>query len=309
VLFIWTALSGEHWALLPLAVLVVVLTLGPVWVNRSERPESVEFVFALCMTSAGAIGAALTGAVTSPLTYLMLVGVVVTAMREVPRTIVIHALDTGIIFLGASLLSDAQAVIHGPLPMVAILSALAMITLAAATLAAAEIGYRSDSVLDPLTGLLNRKTLEPRFEELRALARLSEAPICLILFDLDHFKRINDEFGHDMGDVVLRDVAYEVRKGLRKFELAYRVGGEEFLIVLPGIAERQGETTAEHLRDVIDQGQTEGGIRVSASFGVSVGRGEALEFESLYRQADEALYEAKQSGRNRVSVSPLAATT
>lgn len=138
VLFIWTALSGEVWALLPLVVIALVLTLGPVWVNRSDRPGRAEFVIELCMTSAVATGAALTGAVTSPLTYLMLVSVVVGAMRAVPRTVVIRALAAGIIFLGASMLSDAQAVIDDPLPMVAILSALAMITLAATTLAGAE---------------------------------------------------------------------------------------------------------------------------------------------------------------------------
>ena len=93
-------------------------------------------------------------------------------------------------------------------------------TLAAIALSASEISYRRAAVLDPLTGLLNRQGLEERFEELRQQALLSDAPICLVLFDLDHFKTVNDRYGHDIGDAVLRQVAYEVRKSLRRFELA-----------------------------------------------------------------------------------------
>jgi diguanylate cyclase (GGDEF)-like protein len=113
---------------------------------------------------------------------------------------------------------------------------------------------------------------------------------------------------HDVGDAVLREVAYEVRKRLRKFELVYRVGGEEFLVVLPGMGEGQGELTAEHLRAAIECARSTAGIRVTASFGVSGGSGEAIEFEALYRSADQALYDAKRGGRDRVSVSNRLAT-
>ena len=100
-----------------------------------------------------------------------------------------------------------------------------------------EVLQRRGSVIDPLTGLLNRSTLADRFHELCQQARVAGAPIAIAILDLDHFKRINDDHGHERGDAVLRDVAYQMRKSLRSFELAYRLGGEEFLVILPGLDE------------------------------------------------------------------------
>lgn len=302
------ALTREAWALLPLVVLLGVLVLSPVAVNRSARPEYAAFGAGLLVFAAMAVGAGVTGGTASPIAYLLPVGMVIDASRGVPRATAIGGLVMGVVFLATCLLADPGAVIDDPLPMVAILSALASITLASTTLARSEIRYRKASILDPLTGLLNRQALEDRFEELRQQALISDAPICLVLFDLDHFKSINDEYGHDVGDAVLREVAYEVRKSLRKFELVYRVGGEEFLVVLPGMGEGQGELTAEHLRAAIECAPSAAGIRVTASFGVSGGSGEAIEFEALYRSADQALYDAKRGGRDRVSVSNRLAT-
>ena len=103
----------------------------------------------------------------------------------------------------------------------------------------AEVRHRGESVLDPLTGLLNRATLNQRFEEVRQQAALVQVPVAFVLFDLDRFKDVNDTYGHETGDAVLRDVAYEMRKALRSFELAYRVGGEELLLILPGTDEAE----------------------------------------------------------------------
>jgi diguanylate cyclase (GGDEF)-like protein len=164
-----------------------------------------------------------------------------------------------------------------------------------------EIEQRSEAILDPLTGLLNRKALDTRFEELRAQAQLSGASICLVACDIDGFKAVNDAHGHDRGDAVLRDTAYRMRKQLRQFELIYRLGGEEFLVVLPGIGLPEARALAERLRCVVADDDV-GGIAITASFGVAVGAGGALEYESLFRAADEALYRAKHAGRNRVEV-------
>ena len=109
----------------------------------------------------------------------------------------------------------------------------------------AEMQQRSEAVLDPLTGLLNRKALASRFDEIAQQATLTGAPVTLIACDLDHFKQVNDVHGHDRGDAVLKDAAYVLRKHLRSFELAYRLGGEEFLIVLPGVALLEGEAIAQ----------------------------------------------------------------
>jgi diguanylate cyclase (GGDEF)-like protein len=245
----------------------------------------------------------MTGGALSPIGYLLPIGLAVDAMRGVPRATWVGAVVTAGAFLVAGLLGSPSRVLDHPLATAALLVSLACVTMASTALASSEIAYRSASVLDPLTGLLNRQALEDRFEELRQQARLVGAPICLVLFDLDRFKAINDEHGHDVGDAVLREVAYQVRKSLRMFELVYRMGGEEFLVILPGISASQGAHTAEQLRETIDQTRPGNDVRITASFGVSCGAGETIDFESLYRRADQALYQAKRDGRDRINTS------
>lgn len=297
-----TAVFRDAWALLPVGILLLAVAAGPIAVRRGARPEYVELGLSIAVTVAMAVGAAITGGASSPLAYLLPLGVVMNALRATPSSVVVNSVVTAVVFLTASLLADAGAVASEPLPMLAVLVSLAAVTLAAIALAEAEIGYRRTAIIDPLTGLLNRQALEGRFEELRQQALLSDAPICVVLFDLDHFKRINDDHGHDVGDQLLRQIAYEIRKSLRRFELVYRIGGEEFLVLLPGRSERDGEAAAEMLRAVVDDVRLQGEIGVTASFGVSGASGEAIEFDTLYRRADEALYEAKHSGRDRVRI-------
>ena len=110
-----------------------------------------------------------------------------------------------------------------------------------------ELEHRDRAVLDPLTGLLNRSSLESRAVEIEQQARLTGGPVSLVLLDLDRFKRVNDTHGHERGDAVLRDVAYEIRKSLRSFELIYRIGGEEFLVLLPGVALHEAVEVAERV--------------------------------------------------------------
>jgi diguanylate cyclase (GGDEF)-like protein len=164
-----------------------------------------------------------------------------------------------------------------------------------------EMEHRSEAVLDPLTGLLNRKSLGARFEELAQQAAVTGGSVCLVVCDLDRFKRVNDSHGHVQGDAVLTDAAYLMRSTLRSFELVYRLGGEEFLVVLPGATLDEGETLAERMRVALEDGRP-GGLAVTASFGVAAAHGAEVAFEPLFRAADAALYGAKRSGRNRVVV-------
>ena len=108
-------------------------------------------------------------------------------------------------------------------------------------------------MLDPLTGLLNRASLDSRAAEIEQQARLTDSAVALVLLDLDRFKRVNDEYGHERGDAVLRDAAYEIRKSLRSFELVYRIGGEEFLLLLPGADLDAGLEIAERVRIAVAQ--------------------------------------------------------
>jgi diguanylate cyclase (GGDEF)-like protein len=170
-------------------------------------------------------------------------------------------------------------------------------------LQAAELHHRSEAILDPLTGLLNRHALAPRFIEISLQARLTRQPVCLLLCDVDNFKTINDRYGHDCGDAVLRDVAYALRKHLRSFELVYRLGGEEFLVVLPGIDAARGAEVAERLRSAVELTRPMG-YPVTISLGLSAGWGEQVDYDALFKAADLALYEAKAQGRNRVIAAP-----
>jgi diguanylate cyclase (GGDEF)-like protein len=123
--------------------------------------------------------------------------------------------------------------------------------------------------------------------------------VSVVVADIDHFKRINDGNGHAVGDAVLRDVAYEMRRNLRTFELLYRLGGEEFLLLLPGADGDDAARVAETLRAAIEELRP-AGLPVECSFGVATAHDDAIAFGPLLKAADAALYDAKHQGRNRV---------
>ena len=161
--------------------------------------------------------------------------------------------------------------------------------------------HRSSAVIDPLTGMLNRNALQTRVAELAQQAAILREPVALIVGDLDNFKAINDGHGHAAGDAVLKDVAYRMRKALRAYDLAYRLGGEEFLIVLPGGDAEQAAEVAESLRRAIADDPI-AGLLVTISFGVSASAPGTFEYDAVFAEADLALYRSKQDGRNRVRV-------
>jgi diguanylate cyclase (GGDEF)-like protein len=157
--------------------------------------------------------------------------------------------------------------------------------------------------------MLNRKALSTRVLELTQQSALTGESVGIIIGDLDHFKDINDTRGHTVGDVVLKDVAYRMRKQLRAFDLAYRLGGEEFLILLPGSDLAQSAELAEQLRAGIAEGGVAGDVGVTMSFGVGASRnGEPFDYGQVFKMADAALYRAKGNGRDQVCLSePLPA--
>jgi diguanylate cyclase (GGDEF)-like protein len=167
-----------------------------------------------------------------------------------------------------------------------------------------EVAQRAEAVMDPLTQMLNRKALVTRVAELMQQARLTARPVGIVVGDLDHFKAINDGAGHQVGDAVLRDVAFRWRLSLRAYEMAYRLGGEEFLVLLPGASLQEAEEVAERLRRSVGAAPVSGQA-VTMSFGVAASAdGEPFDFEGLYARADRALYRAKGSGRDRVCGGP-----
>jgi diguanylate cyclase (GGDEF)-like protein len=157
---------------------------------------------------------------------------------------------------------------------------------------------------DPLTGLYNRRMFFRRMDEEVARAGRTAAPMCLIYVDIDHFKDINDIHGHAAGDAVLQQVARTMTRIIRRGDVLGRIGGEEFLILLPDTPGSAGQRIAERLRQrvehatIIYAGQK---IKVTISAGVfHAADPVGLSLDEMVKVADQALYEAKESGRNRV---------
>ncbi|HEY7892358.1 MAG TPA: diguanylate cyclase [Solirubrobacteraceae bacterium] len=289
----------SNWVLIPLVLTGVNLVTVQRRITRSARPERVSAWAILTTLLTLGVGVALDGGpVSSALPWLVLPAGM-SAARFRPKVVITALLLTVAVVLAATLGAHPQLTIKNPVPVLDTLALLGAVTSIVWALQAAELHHRGEAILDPLTGLLNRHALVPRFIELSQQARLTGQPVSLVLCDLDNFKEINDTFGHDRGDAVLRDIAYQLRKHLRSFELIYRLGGEEFLILLPGMHRAAATDIAERLRRVIEKVQPTG-VRTTVSLGVSTGRGEEVDYEALFKAADEAMYEAKRSGRNRV---------
>lgn len=167
--------------------------------------------------------------------------------------------------------------------------------------------------IDELTGLMNRRGFLQEARKLSSYRRRHDIAACIAIIDLDHFKRVNDTYGHGTGDAVLRKVADICRGAVRQEDTVGRVGGEEFGVLCPGAGPADARLVLDRLRlHVAGQSILKGvegvppeGIEVTVSAGIAVLDGDAPIEESL-RRADAALYQAKNSGRNRVCVSSLA---
>jgi two-component system cell cycle response regulator len=163
------------------------------------------------------------------------------------------------------------------------------------------------SVRDGLTGVYNRRYFEDRLASEFAFAARHKTPLCVILADIDHFKRINDAHGHHAGDAVLKRVAIELQAGVRTEDLVARFGGEEFVMMSRGIDVDGGRSFAERLRAVVQRAViTWDGTRISATMSLGVAHTLSgptfTKPELLVAAADMALYAAKHAGRNRVEV-------
>jgi diguanylate cyclase (GGDEF)-like protein len=154
--------------------------------------------------------------------------------------------------------------------------------------------------LDPLTQIYNRRKFSEKLNKELQRARRYEHALTLIMFDLDYFKAINDQYGHAQGDNVLQSVAQCLKDNLRNVDLYARWGGEEFIVLLPHIPPNEANLVAEKLRLAISKLVFDQDIKVTASFGISCLQETDEDSLPLIKRADDALYQAKRDGRNRV---------
>jgi diguanylate cyclase (GGDEF)-like protein len=164
--------------------------------------------------------------------------------------------------------------------------------------------YEQAAKTDLLTGVHNRRWMDEMFPRQLARAERAGQPLALLMIDIDHFKRLNDTYGHATGDVVLKAVARLLSDTLRPTDMLVRYGGEEFAAMLPGTTEESAMSAAERVRRAIEQSQhlpTSGGppVKVTISIGVAVLRPDE-QVDGLIERADSALYRAKADGRNRI---------
>lgn len=161
------------------------------------------------------------------------------------------------------------------------------------------------AVTDSLTGLYNRRYLETHFEEVTRDLAGAEKPVSVMVIDVDHFKKVNDDHGHAAGDEVLRGLAKRILGGVRGFDTAIRLGGEEFVVLMPNVEARAAFPAANRLRALVEEEpfdiSGEGSpLPVTISIGVATGIAGKAPLAELLDRADQSLYAAKKAGRNRV---------
>jgi diguanylate cyclase (GGDEF)-like protein len=289
------------WTIVPLLLAAGLFKVADTRIEGTARPEYWMFAAWAGAEAVIALSLVLTGSDAISLLAFLAIPVVTLSARFSGRGILVGlALVLGLM-IAVALGTDAHAVIDDPPLLLAPMTVAVAVAMLSVALMRSDVEHRGKAVLDQLTGLLNRTALEARAVELEQQSALTGEPVAVILADFDDFKAINDSAGHATGDAVLKDVAYLIRKSLPAFGLAYRLGGDEFLVLVPGSELRSAEALAEGLRAAIAAEPVGGGRQVTMSFGVGASvRGAPFDYGVVFGAADAALYEAKRRGGGRV---------
>ena len=271
--------------------------------TRFARPEL--WVFGALLGAEAMIVLAVTandGALT-PAMALLCWPVAGMAGRFPDRASRLGTLYAVLLACGAILATDPGVLTSDPLALTLLLVALVAVHTVSTVLRDSDVEHRGASILDPLTGMLNRTALTNRTEEIEHQSRLTGEPVAVLVADLDHFKLVNDNHGHAIGDAVLQEVAYRLRTELRAYDLAYRLGGEEFVILLLGGTPMATTATAEQLREAV-AAKPIVGLDITVSIGLAASApGTSFVWDDVFARADAALYQAKADGRDRVATS------
>jgi diguanylate cyclase (GGDEF)-like protein len=290
------------WTLAPLAAVGVGFVASARGVEHRQRPEYA-VATAWCASEFLVAGSlALSGGSRSPALAWLVIPIITLPARFRLRGVLAGVALAVALLLAVSFGVDVHAVLRNPAPVIFTFALIAAVSSLSVALMRSDLDHRSEAVIDPLTSMLNRNALSTRLEELSQQAKINQQPVAMIVADVDSFKRINDEHGHSVGDAVLRDLAYLIRAELRAYDLAYRLGGEEFLILLPGGTVEKAAEIAERLRKVVESSSI-CGLSLTMSVGVAASAPGPFSFGPVFKAADEALYAAKAEGRNHVRVS------
>lgn len=307
ILALSIALGGSSgvgwWWVLPLAAGLAGFGIADRFMRTSSHPAI--WVAGAWAALPALLGAAvlLTGAAASPVLVWFALPAVTLGFRFEPRGMVIGTAYILLMLIACAVMPDPAAALDHRQTLVAAAALILSTVILSGALVESDRAHRRRSTLDPLTGLFNRNALEQRLAELNGQPCNHEEGLshALLLCDLDHFKRVNDQLGHAAGDAVLQDVAYTMRAALQAGDTIYRVGGEEILVILPGATREDAVEIAERLRrEVHDRRPV--GVPVTISIGVAVSEPDLVDTDDLAARADAALYAAKASGRNTVFV-------
>ncbi|HEY8533289.1 MAG TPA: diguanylate cyclase [Micromonospora sp.] len=253
--------------------------------------------FQLILTS----GVALSGGLRSPWLPWLAIPVMMLACRFRQAVVIAGLIIAGALAVIACAVAEwADTARDFPAWYYGIAAAALTVSLAivALTMQSAELKSRSAATRDPLTGLPNRKALADTLRHLAPRTWAANQWLCILVCDLDRFKDINDRYGHPRGDDVLVQTAAALQSSLKGIGTVFRIGGEEFVAVLPGVDREYGTRIAEQLREVISTTPM-ADLSVTLSVGVAAARGHS-DVSALLAEADAALYEAKSAGRNTV---------
>ncbi len=292
------------WTLVPLVAAAVGFQAADRYLDRLRRPEYALLAAWLASELIMAAAIALSGGPEVPTTAWLAIPVLTLGARFSNRGIAFGVAVAIALLVIVELGVDAGAVLHDPPLLTAPLALIVSVAMFQTVLMRSEIRLRSEVVVDSMTGMFNRRALERRVDELEQQARLTGQPAAVIVADIDHFKRINDSGGHAIGDALLVELGASLRRSLRAFDLCYRTGGEEFVVLLPGADVEQATRVAEQLRRAAAS-VSNGAWSLTMSFGVAASSpGRFFHYETVFARADSALYEAKRLGRNRVCAAP-----
>ncbi len=293
-----------YWTLVPLLCAGALFRLAGDRIGSGPRPEYAIFIAWIASQVLIAVSVLLAGDAGAPALGWLAIPVIGLSARFSYRGVALGVGITLALLAAVGFLSTADRIAEAPTTLIAPAALVIAVAALSSALMRSDIDHRGEAVIDPLTGMLNRKALSRRVEELRQQAEVSGAAVGLIVLDIDHFKRVNDTIGHSTGDAVLRDIGYILRKQMRAYELAYRLGGEEFVVLLPGAGGDDAERIAEEVRATIASSRFAEGVEITVSCGVAASGAEGFDFDQLFVDADAALYEAKRAGRNRVARAP-----